>query len=117
MNKKVYEKLKEVAKNGTTITYTDLNRECCLNLDFNNINDRNKISEILGEISKHEVKEGRPMLSALVVLKGAIPSAPAYGFYAYAEELGVWDGKGDQKVFFYRELKRCWEQWKKKLKA
>ena len=113
MNKKVYERLKEVAKAGTVITYSELNSSCNLHLNFNNIDDRNKISNILGEISEYEVKEGRPMLSVIVVLKGSIPLKPAYGFFTYADELEVRKMETDLQLY-YRQLKKCWETWKYK---
>lgn len=112
MNEKVYRKLQSVAKAGTMITYSELNTCCKLNLDFNNIKDRNIISKILGEISQHEVKEGRPMLSAVVILKGTVPPFPAHGFFNYASELGVRNpGEADLNLW-YRQLKKSWDFWK-----
>lgn len=117
MNKKVYEKLIEVAKKQGkykkgVITYSDLNDECNLNLDYNNIKDRNEISHILGAIARYETKHNRPLLSALVVLKGSVPLKPAYGFFSYADELGV-RNKGEKDLeLYYRQLKKCWETWK-----
>lgn len=113
VNQRVYNKLIEVALKSSYITYSDLNSECDLNLDFNNINDRNKISKILGEISLKEVKKGRPMLSSLVILKGTVPIKPAFGFFTYADELGIRKPNEKDNALFYRQLKACWEYWKK----
>ena len=86
MNKSVYNKLKEVAKNKTIICYEDLVSECDLLLNLGKIDDRNKLSEMLGEISKSELAEERPPISVLVVLKGTV--TPSYGFFNYMDELG-----------------------------
>jgi len=111
INKKVYNKLIEIARAKKTITYSELSEECGLFLDFDNINDRNKISSILGEISKYEVKKGGPMLSSLVVLKNSHPQKPAFGFYTYADELEVRKkGESDQQLF-WRQLKECYKHW------
>jgi hypothetical protein len=112
INKKVYEKLKAVAKAGTVITYSELNSACNLDLDFKNIKDRNILSEILGKISEYEVTYNRPMLSALVVYKGSIPLSPAEGFFTWANELKVKNEDETNLEFYYRQLKKCWETWK-----
>ncbi|MBI2667639.1 hypothetical protein HYX17_02605 [Candidatus Woesearchaeota archaeon] len=114
MNKKVYEKLKDVARRGTTMTYTDLNNECNLNLDFDNIKDRNEIAHILGDISKEEYKNGRPLLSTVVVMKGSHPPSPAYGFFTLWEELGLRNKGESREIFFARELRKVFDYWKSK---
>ena len=112
MNKIVYEKLNEVARSGTTIPYTDLKNECNLNLDFDNIKDRNEIAHILGEISRYEHKNNRPLLSAIAVKKGSHPPDPADGFYNLVDELGLRSKGEDRKIFFAKELRKAFEYWK-----
>lgn len=112
MNEKVYKKLIETAKAGTVITYSELNSSCNLNLNFNNIKDRNEIAHILAEIARYETKHKRPLLSAIVVLKGSIPLQPAYGFFSYADELGARNAGETDLHLYYRQLKKCWEVWK-----
>lgn len=111
VNKQIYEKLKDIARRGITITYTDLNRNCSLNLDYNNIKDRNEIAKILGDISKDEFKKGHPLLSAVVVLKGSHPPTPAFGFFTLWEELGLKNKGESREIFFAKELRRVFEYW------
>jgi hypothetical protein len=68
--------------------------------------DRNKIGEILGEISTYEHDHGRPMLSAIVVLAGI--GYPGEGFYNLARHLGLHQGHGEfaDMEFFVQEVKR-----------
>ena len=56
MNKAVYNKLIEIAKKEKRICYEDLVVECNLPLNRDNVDDRNKLSYILGEISKYELQ-------------------------------------------------------------
>lgn len=114
INKRVYEKLKEVAKRGTTITYTDLNDECNLDLDYDNIKYRNEIAQILGDISKEEHKNNRPLLSVVVVLKGSHPPTPAFGFFNLVEELGLRKKDESREIFFAKELRKVFDYWKGK---
>ena len=117
INQQVYEKLKEVARRrgmhgDGIITYTELNEECNLNLNYDVIKDRNEIAHILGEISKEEYKNNRPLLSAVVVLKGSHPPVPAFGFFNLMEELKL-RKKGESKnIFFVKELVRVQDYWR-----
>lgn len=69
----VYEKLKSAAKAGDTVSYGEI--APLLGLDMSLPEDRGEIGEVLGEISTFEHQRGRPMLSAVVVLKGIISPA------------------------------------------
>jgi len=80
------------------------------NLDMESQADRNEIGRILGAISEREHKEGRPLLSAVVVLSGI--RYPGKGFPALAQELGIYD-ESDDFGFFVRELRRVHEYWQK----
>ena len=66
INQKIYERLKEVAINGELVTYGEIAPLAILNME--NPDDRNKLAQILGNISNHEHAQGRPTLSAVVVL-------------------------------------------------
>lgn len=68
--------------------------------------DRNKIGEILGEISIYEHDHGRPMLSAIVVLAGI--GCPGEGFYNLARHLGLHHDHGEfaDMEFFVQEVKK-----------
>lgn len=106
MNQAIYEKLKLVAKEGQTITYSEI--APLINLDMSRQNDRNEIGWILGEISEYEHGKIRPMLSAIVVRKER--RYPGPGFFRLAQELGVYDGS-DDLTFFVEELRRVHEYW------
>lgn len=110
MNKIVYKKLKELANESKTIKYSELNEECGMGLDFNLAKDRAELGEILGEISRFENDQKRPMLSAIVISKDKL--GPAFGFYNLADELGMRKkGETDQQLFF-RQLNECFKVWK-----
>jgi hypothetical protein len=111
INLQIYERLKEVASNGDLITYGEIAPLANLNMD--DPDDRNKMSEILGDISRYEHKQGRPMLSAVVVLAGI--SYPGEGFFNLARELGLHHGKKELEDldFFVQEVKRVHESWKR----
>ncbi len=111
-NEEVYEKLKRVAKAKTLITYSKLNEECNLGLNFDLENDRNEIADILGTIAWREVCVGRPMLSAVVVWKSVRPYTPADGFFAYADELGLRQPEEEDRTLWYRLLNASYEKWK-----
>lgn len=121
MNERVYKKLIEVAKkryktpDGKVgiIYYEDLVIECGFVLNLNNIDDRNKLSHILGEISKHELdnKPQRPPLSVLVVLKNKYPIMPSYGFFNYMDELGVRKPKETDEQIRNRLMNWCYRYW------
>jgi len=110
MNLKVYNKLIETAKANTVITYSQLNTECGLKLNFDMAKDRNIMGDILGEISHHEFKAGRPLLSALVIEK-KVPFFPSHGFFKLAKELKYKPHETDIS-FWAKELTEIYKEWK-----
>ena len=58
MTRDIYERLKEVARAGRTITYGEI--APMAELDMSNPADRNKIATILDTISAREHEQGRP---------------------------------------------------------
>lgn len=116
--KKVWEirhTLKETALGEMTVGYQELANMCELGLDLRRIDHRNALSKVLGEISTKEVKAGRPMLSAVVVLKDEFGNntTPGWGFFDLAKELGRQKTKEPDFVFYGRELKALFSTWKK----
>jgi hypothetical protein len=85
MHQRIYEKLKLVARAGTTITYGEI--APLADLDMLNPAHRNEIRRILDEISTHEHQLKHPLLSAVVVHQQ--DHMPGQGFFALARELGV----------------------------
>lgn len=76
-------------------------------LDLENPAHRNDPAHMLGEISRRENENGRPLLSAVVVLQDTF--RPGKGFFTLARELGL--HSGDDEAFFSEELKRVWDTW------
>ena len=111
MRNDIYEKLIQVARSQSLISYDDLNKQLHLGLDFTMPPDRDLIGQWLGEISEKEVEAGRHMLSALVGHKeGGSVSDPGKGFYEYARTLGIYSG-GDDLGFWAREVKWLHAYW------
>ncbi len=112
MNREIYKFLKEVAKKRKgekgIIYYSDLANE--FNLPFENSEDRNKLFELIGEITQFEFDNGRPLLSVVVVHKDDT-RMPGDGFFKLACDLEVWDGKEDRLIFFGKELNKTHNYW------
>lgn len=108
MNWEVYELCKEVARKKDVITYQEVGK--LIGLDMVDPRDRDAISGILGEISTYEHSYGRPLLSAVVVLKDSF--RPGGGFYGLAIEVGLLDADGDRETFYSNHLKEVYAYWK-----
>jgi hypothetical protein len=67
MNDEIYERLKTTARNQDTAYYSDI--APLASLDMSNPEDRNKIADLLGEISLQEHREHHPLLSGVVIHK------------------------------------------------
>ena len=106
MYDELYRTLKDIARRQTTIHYEDI--APMLDLDIHDPADRVRIGQILGDISRKEHDVGRPMLSAVVTLKG--DERPGTGFFELGQELGLAAGT-DNERFFIRELKRLHAYW------
>jgi hypothetical protein len=110
VNPQLYERLTEAAKRRGLIAYGEL--EPLLGLNMDNPNDRARIGQLLGGISRHEVRNGRPMLSSVVWHKDM--SGPGRGFYNLGTELGRVRGGEDELVFATRELNATYAEWERK---
>ena len=107
MNVDLYQKLKEVATTGQLTHYSDI--APIVGRDMAQPGDRNKISVLLDEISTHEHRNERPLLSAVVVRRQ--DHVPGGGFFQMAQRVGVFNG-GDRIAFFEEELSRVHDFWK-----
>ncbi|MFN8143535.1 MAG: hypothetical protein U0073_03860 [Bacteroidia bacterium] len=85
MKKEIREKLIELARLKTPWSYSTLNDQLQLYLNFKNGYNRDLIGEWLGEISTHEFKKGRPLFSALIIHQEDREQGD--GFYKLCEEL------------------------------
>lgn len=104
--------LVETAEEQTTIFYSDLG--ALIGLDMSQPDQRAELSDLLERINIAEHEEGRPMLSAVAVLKDGM--RPGQGFFEIAHWIGVYDANKDpgvQERFFIAELKRVYAYWAK----
>jgi hypothetical protein len=86
-----------------------------LELDNNFPEHRNQLSLELAEISRHEHREGRPMLSAMVMYEGL--KSFGNGIYNLAEELGFGSSESLQaKDFAFEMQQKCIDYWRAEAK-
>lgn len=109
VNQAIYDELLRVARSGTGATTTYSEIAPLAGLDMSTKVGRIQIAHMLGEISTAEHEAGRPMLSALVILKGT--RIPGSGFFDLAQNLGLYDG-GDKHAFWRREAERVRAYWR-----
>ena len=102
----IYEELVKVAKSSGITYYSEI--APLANLDMSSEVGRIRIAQILEEISNAEHRSGRPLLTAVVTLKGE--NLPGKGFFDLAKRLGKYDG-GDDDLYWASELKRVHDYW------
>lgn len=75
-----------------------------------------EVGRILGEISRQEVEQGRPMLSAVVV---GTSGQPGHEFFGLAGELGKLQESSSEaeKRFWETELTAVYETWRREFNA
>lgn len=111
MHMGIYNRLADLACARRLTTYSDI--APLAGLAMNNDADRNRISDILGEILRHEVAEGRPLLTALVVHRGN-DNNPGEGFFSIATELGRFNGSREALTrleFWTRQVQEVYTYW------
>ena len=103
MHQAAYEKLKEVARAGGVIYYSQV-------APVAGVGPRN-LGQILGEVCQGEVHQGRPMLGAVVVRKDS--HLPGQGFFKSARKLGLFQGSNDKerREFWVQELRKVHGYW------
>jgi len=106
MHTAIYQVLQETARAQGVITYAEL--APLAEVDLNSAADRAALAAILDEINLHEHNEGRPMLSAVVVLAGR--QTPGAGFFACAQRLDRTVG-ADPQAFWAQELAAVYRTW------
>jgi hypothetical protein len=113
MKREIRDKLIELARLKTPWSYSQLNEQLQLGLNFENGYDRELIGEWLGEISIHEFKKGRPLLSSLVI-HHAKDREQGDGFYKLCENLyeKPWQELKANKIFEIEKMKECYAFWK-----
>lgn len=112
MDGKVREYLVQLAKQGKTTSYSQLNEDCNLGIDFNLQVGRNQLAQILHGIGTYEYYSGRPVLTAVVLQKNK--TVQSIGFFNLCAELGLGDAKDLQaRQYGQEELNRCFEFWQR----
>ena len=104
---KVYEKIVKVAKNEIIATYAEV--ASCAGIGANWDGWNWKIRDILDTISRREHRNGRPLLSAVVVNKDT--QMPGDGFFKLAKELGRYNASDDLECWS-KELHRVYAHWR-----
>lgn len=97
-----YEVLIETAKREETIYYGELMEEIGTG--------RGYIGPVLGGVSRMELKQGRPPLSALVLRKAT--DRPGDGFCEnLLADFGRWEPGDDREATWQREVRRVYGEW------
>lgn len=106
----IYAELITAARYRGTVTYQELAE--LVGLPLQGIYMGAELGEYLGEIVEDEVKQGRPMLSAITV---RVTGKPGPGFFALAKELGKLssDDEGVQETFWEAEKQAVYETWQR----
>lgn len=108
----VYRLCKDTARKQEVISYEEVNLQCNLGLNFDHTSDRtSKLGGMLGDVSRFEVKKGRSMLSAVVVLKNIHPITPAGGFFDWDLSDKMKQPGERNDLFFSRMLKEVFAYW------
>jgi hypothetical protein len=112
MEREIREKLIEIARFKSTWTYSKLNGQLDLRLDFSTGQDRSLIGEWLGDISINEHQKGRPLLSVLVTHKGG-NRGQGDGFYKLCEDLygKDWKALKANKGWENQMIAECYTFW------
>ena len=104
MNQALYQKLKEIARARSVITYSDI-------APLVGVDIRTSLGRLIAEVCAHEVEHGRPMLGSVVVRKDT--GMPGDGYFKGACRLGQFDpdGKKGKRAFWAEELERVYDGW------
>ncbi len=111
----VYSLLISAAQHRGIITYKDVAKIMGLPLTGQDMGQ--KTGRLLGEISKEEERNHRPMLSAIAVGYGA---RPGKGFFGLAEELGRLEEHANRQAreaFWTAECKTVYDAWAEDFKT
>ena len=105
----VFNELITAARYRGTVTYQEIAKIMGLPMRGSYMGSQTGI--ILGEISEDELKNGRPMLSAIAV---GVNGKPGSGFFAWAKELyGLEDDpEVEEETFWKDECAKVYETWK-----
>jgi hypothetical protein len=105
-------RLREVAQNRTTITYSDLCNELAIATGIRLEPHETPLAGLLGQVNVLEQEEQKPLISCVVVHKAG-DSKPGPGFWNMAKEMGLDIGatEADRERYWIAELNRCYATW------
>ena len=106
VNTAIYDKLIEVAKEGTTVSYGELGRVA--DISFDTEVGVKILGLALDIIADQELGEGRPLLPVVAVAANGRPDARLFD---YARRKHIQEM--DDASFFAAELKRVHDYWAK----
>jgi len=106
MNKRIYNKLIEVAKKGTVIYESDLAKVAAMNMSLPH--ERRELDRQLDEINSYEREQGHPVLSAVVIQKES--HMPNIGFFEFCKDIGLLKNE-DEDEFYIKELRKVYIYW------
>ena len=116
MNNDIRLLLIESAKANKPIYYSQVMEK--LGLKAGKMEDHNELSAILADISRHEVSEGRPMLSAMAMYSPDyvriknLTDTHGNGFYELAVELTQQEkNKLKNTLYAFEQIKECHNYW------
>ncbi|WP_291116422.1 DUF3883 domain-containing protein [Empedobacter sp. UBA7248] len=96
------------------VYYSDVVKDCKLDIDTSTDYGRRQLSEILGEVSAFENNQQppRPLLSSLAIYKDKNKNDHGDGFYRIAEQLGKGSFKKlKDELFAFSEAEKCRKFW------
>ncbi|PTX12278.1 hypothetical protein C8N40_11476 [Pontibacter mucosus] len=93
------------------MSYQNLIYEAELGLNLENPHEKSMLSEVINEISEREYREGRPLLSSLVQVKGQKNQGD--NFFRMCERLGYgnWKELKKDSNFIEQQREACREFW------
>jgi hypothetical protein len=110
-------RLIEVAKQGAKIPYKQLMDDFGLPRG-GHPGAKNRVGDLVGNISNFEYENGRPLISSIVVRKAnGYPGGGFFGLNGIPERLKRIEGEyknplsSDDKKFAAEEQKRVWDWW------
>lgn len=113
MDKGVRKYLIEIARQKDKfIYYSDVVKDCNLQINLSIPSDHDILSNILSEVSTYEHENGRPLLTSLVIYKDSSKNDHGEGFYKLAQSLGLGDKKKlRNELFGFSEATNCRNFW------
>lgn len=96
------------------VYYSDVVKDCALNIDISTEYGRKLLSDVLGEVSAFENDQQipRPLLSSLAIYKDKNRNDHGDGFYRIAEQLGKGNFKKlKDELYAFSEAEECRKYW------